>query len=250
MKLVGRLGRSVVILGLVGGLGLMAMAHMAVAEQSGASQETRDVSERESRIRDTLRDEAREWGLEAQEWERYEMLMQGAREIWSPNLDPLTVLGVEARTEEERRRYAELLVEVERQRVERELAFQRAYDEAWQRLYPNELPVDQFMMGDPDQESVGFSQEPGSQAPRLSVHVAAQDCASCDAAIQELLDSGVAMDVFVIDSDGDDGVIRQWARERSIPASRVQTREITLNHGQADASLGVTRDDVPQVFTR
>ncbi|RCV86902.1 TIGR03759 family integrating conjugative element protein [Billgrantia montanilacus] len=219
------------------------------------SQDTSGIEERDSHIRDSLRAEAREWGLDEREWQRYETLMEGSRGIWSPDLDPLTALGIEAETEAERRRYAEMLVEVERARVERELAFQRAYDEAWQRLYPNEMPVEQFLLGDPGQAgqgSVSFLQGAGNPAAssRLSVHVASQACASCDATIRELLDSGVAMDVFVIDSEGDDTVIRQWARDNSIPLSRVQSREITLNHGRTDTSLGVTRDSVPQVFPR
>ncbi len=79
---------------------------------------------------------ATEWGLQPQEWARYRELMDGPLGIYSPNLDPLSALGIEARTDEERRRYAELQVQVEARRVEKLLAYQRAYDEAWQRLNP------------------------------------------------------------------------------------------------------------------
>ncbi len=75
---------------------------------------------------------ATEWGLQPQEWARYRELMDGPLGIYSPNLDPLSALGIEARTDEERRRYAELQVQVEARRVEKLLAYQRAYDEAWQ----------------------------------------------------------------------------------------------------------------------
>ena len=61
---------------------------------------------------------ASEWGLQRQEWERYRELMDGPLGIHSPNLDPLSALGIEARTDEERRRYAELQVQVEARRVE------------------------------------------------------------------------------------------------------------------------------------
>ena len=67
---------------------------------------------------------------------RYRELMEGPLGIHSPNLDPLTALGIEARSDEERRRYAELQVQVEARRVEKLLAYQRAYDDAWQRLHP------------------------------------------------------------------------------------------------------------------
>ncbi len=71
-----------------------------------------------------------------QESARYRELMDGPLGIYSPNLAPLSALGIEARTDEERSRYAELQVQVEARRVEKLLAYQRAYDEAWQRLHP------------------------------------------------------------------------------------------------------------------
>src|SRR3546814_12388825 len=52
--------------------------------------------------------QAREWGLQPEEWARYRQLMQGPLGVYSPQLDPLTALGIEARSEEERRRHAEL----------------------------------------------------------------------------------------------------------------------------------------------
>lgn len=79
---------------------------------------------------------AREWGLTNEEWARYGELMDGPLGIYSPNIDPLSALGIEAPSEQEQRRYAELQVQAEAQRVEKLLAYQRAYDEAWQRLYP------------------------------------------------------------------------------------------------------------------
>src|SRR3546814_15808487 len=61
---------------------------------------------------------ARDWGLGTEEWTRYEELMDGPLGIYSPNLDPLSALGVEARSDEERRRYAELQVHAESRRIE------------------------------------------------------------------------------------------------------------------------------------
>lgn len=69
---------------------------------------------------------ARDWGLRPEEWTRYRQLMQGPLSIYSPKLDPLTALGIEARSDEERRRYAELQVQAEARRVEKMLAYQRA----------------------------------------------------------------------------------------------------------------------------
>jgi len=46
--------------------------------------------------------QAREWGLQPEEWARYRQLMQGPLGVYSPQLDPLTALGIEARSDEER----------------------------------------------------------------------------------------------------------------------------------------------------
>ena len=55
-------------------------------------------------------EQAASWGLTEQEWTRFEQIQAGPRGFWSPNLDPLTALGVEAQTDQERQRYAELQV--------------------------------------------------------------------------------------------------------------------------------------------
>ncbi len=36
---------------------------------------------------------AQEWGLNQQEWTRYQTLMQGPRGVYSPGIDPLTERG-------------------------------------------------------------------------------------------------------------------------------------------------------------
>lgn len=74
---------------------------------------------------------ARDWGLRQEEWTRYRELMAGPLGIYSPNLDPLSALGTEARSDQERQHYAELQVQAEARRVDKLLAYQRAYDEAW-----------------------------------------------------------------------------------------------------------------------
>ena len=67
--------------------------------------------------------QAQDWGLRPDEWTRYRQLMDGPLGVYSPNLDPLTALGIEARNDEERTRYAELQVRAEAWRVEKLLAY-------------------------------------------------------------------------------------------------------------------------------
>ena len=163
---------------------------------------------------------AQQWGLTEQEWTRFKEIQRGPRGYWSPSLDPLTALGVEARDEAERQRYAELQVRLEAARAERELAYQRAYDEAWQRLYPGLLPIQ------------------GAATPlhspvvnRLALFVG-PDCPPCRERARQLQASGSPFDLYLIDSHNDDQLLRDWARQAGIEPARVQRRQITLNHDQ------------------
>lgn len=158
---------------------------------------------------------AQQWGLSQEEWTRYEALKRGERGIWSPSLDPLTTLGVEATTDAERRKYAALLVEKEALRVEKELAFQRAYDEAWKRRFPDLMPVTAATMTD--------------KTARLAVFVR-ENCPPCDARLKSLLDAGNPLDIWLVGSNNDDSRLKRWASAQHIDNTRVQRREITLNH--------------------
>jgi len=184
---------------------------------------------------DSSQDErlAREWGLRSEEWARYRQLMQGPLGIYSPNLDPLSALGMEARSDEERRRYAELQVQAESLRVEKLLAYQRAYDDAWQRLQPGSQRVN---MPDalPSQTGSAIS---GSDRTAVFVR---DNCAPCEQAVQRLQAAGGAFDIYVVGSRGDDARIREWARRSRIDPARVLARTITLNHdGGRWLSLGL-----------
>lgn len=161
---------------------------------------------------------AQHWGLSREEWSRYLQLRQSERGIWSPGLDPLTTLGVEAGTDEERRKYADLLVEKESRRVEKELAFQRAYDAAWKRRYPSLTPV-----------ADTHRQTALSPTSRLAVFVR-ENCPPCDTRLKTLLRSAHPLDIWLIGSQNDDTRLRRWALTQHIDPQRVKSREVTLNH--------------------
>lgn len=138
------------------------------------------------------RKSAQTWGLTDEEWQRYQALMNGRRGVFSPDLDPITALGIEARTAEERRRFAELSVQQDFKRVEAELAFQREVDAAWKRLYPHILPIGAGMGSAPAQ--------PRSHG-RLALFVKA-DCPPCDKTLTKLLASQKPFDIYLVGSEG------------------------------------------------
>lgn len=184
---------------------------------------------------------ARDWGLRPEEWTRYRQLMRGPLGIYSPNLDPLTALGIEARSDEERGRYAELQVQAEARRVEKMLAYQRAYDAAWQRLAPGMLRVSLPGVS-PAASSTSLPQSTG----RTAVFVK-DGCAACDQAVQRLQASGAEFDVYVVGSRADDAHIRDWAQRARIDPAKVRARQITLNHDDGHwLSLGL-QGELPAV---
>jgi len=93
------------------------------------------------------------WDLTNEEMLRAKVLLEGPRKSFSvENLSPIEALGIHARTEAERRKYAEKFVRAFRADVERSLAWNRAFTEAMQRLYPNDPVID-------------YSGVPAAQAP-------------------------------------------------------------------------------------
>ena len=184
----------------------------------------------------SLQYEAQEWGLSAEEYARFEALMKGRRGIQSPGLDPLTTLGIEARSDEERRRLAEKWVQQEFARAEKELAFQREVDAAWKRLYGQVLPVSLGTFG---------RMEQGTAQRRQVLFVQAENCSACDARLATLLAGKQPFDIYVLGTKGDDNRLRAWARQKNIPAERVRKREITLNHdGGLSLQYGLTTTPV------
>ncbi|CAM7016331.1 TIGR03759 family integrating conjugative element protein [Morganella morganii] len=156
---------------------------------------------------------AQEWELTPDEWLRYQQLKNGRRGVLSPGLDPLTMLGTEARSDEERRRLAELWVKQEFQRTEAELAFQREVDNAWRRIFPRLLPVRHNPMA----------------TGRRALFVR-ENCPKCDQRLTQLLATGQPLDIYLVGSGGQDSAVRRWAQKQRIPAAKVASRHITLNH--------------------
>tara|TARA_R100001244_G_scaffold43936_15_gene39445 strand:+ start:1170 stop:1787 length:618 start_codon:yes stop_codon:yes gene_type:complete len=180
--------------------------------------------------------QARDWGLSVEEWTRYRDLMQGPLGVYSPHIDPLTALGIEARSDQERQRYAELQVAAEAQRVEKLLAYQRAYDRAWQRLHAD---MPRVILPD---AGPAFSPMLPAASGRLALFVE-DACPTCDQAALRLQAAGRAFDIYVVDSGADDARIRAWAQRIGIDPAKVRSGQVTLNHDAGRwVSLGLPGD--------
>lgn len=228
---------------LVASLVTAALSRNALAQHTSPTVSSTIAPSRERPATATHSDEqqARDWGLRTDEWARYRELMEGPLGVYSPNLDPLTALGIEARSGEERRRYAELQVKAEARRIEKTLAYQRAYDAAWQRLAPGMQRVNL-----PGANQVGSGASIPQGTDRTAVFVK-DACPACDQAVQRFQASGAEFDVYVVGSRADDARIREWARRTRIDPATVRAGRITLNHdGGRWLSLGL-QGELPAV---
>ena len=190
------------------------------------------------------------WGLSTTEWHRYQSLMEGIRGSISPRtISPIEVLGIHARNDDERRRYAEQWAVMMREDAERILAFQSAYDTAGRLLYPGEQLIELTRLPGRSENDQALT---GTDRVLL---FARPDCAACDALLERLLaklERIAGLDVYLSGvAPGDEQAIRNWATERAIRPEWVRTRKVTLNfEAGALAQLAAGRDELPYLMRR
>jgi integrating conjugative element protein (TIGR03759 family) len=193
---------------------------------------------------------ARLWDLSEMEWHRYKQLMQGIRGSISPStISPIEVLGIHARDEAERQRYAEVWARAMREDVERILMFQRAYDAAGKHLYPNEPLIDVDRLPGKAEETSAL------QSTDRLLFFARTECPACDMLVGKLLhriDEVSGIDIYLLGlAPGDDASVRDWATGHQVDPEWVRSRRLTLNHdGGALASLTGGQGASPYILRR
>lgn len=194
------------------------------------------------------------------DWLRYEMLMRGpAGYTEARNLDPVTVLGVYAGSDEERARWAELAARQEHDRIAAELAFAGAYASAWKRLYPDET----FGAGPLPAAGAPAASSQGADRPlsvRLMLFVDAAAPVKTDflartlAQVQSLAGTApsVGLDLYVVGAK-DDAAARAWADRQRVGKTTVAVTlqaDTTGTLAQASALAGLQLPRLPAWFRR
>lgn len=179
----------------------------------------------------TAAEQAKRWELTVEDWSRYQRLMDGPRGVWSPNLDPVTALGVHAESDAERRRYAEILVRIERERTMHELAFERIVQQVKRELYPNEPLLDPTRLKDLIQAR---TREPPYRAGDRLLLFVNLACHACDRLAEHLAGEvqslpGLQLDVFALGRVREED-IQGWAQRLKLPEALVNQGRLTLNH--------------------
>ena len=218
-------------------------------DQQHSDVQTATLSETDREASERAR--ATEWELDMDEWQRYRALMTGVRGSISPaTLSPIEVLGIHARDEQERQRYAEQWARIMRQDAERILAFQHAYDEAQRRLFPQSQLIDALQVAMRSSKTAANTEAALGKTDRV-LFFTATDCVACDAVLNRLLaklSTFAGIDVYLLDvAVGEEDRIRHWADTRKINRQWVKERRITLNvDGGALDRLVATTDGSSQ----
>ena len=236
-------------------VGLVLAMSVPVYATNLASTPMTETGKRTSRtagsvLSESERTRARTWNLSELEWQRYRQLMQGIRGSISPEtISPIEVLGIHARDEAERQRYADAWAHAMHEDVDRILAFQHAYDAAGKRLYPNEPLIDVDQLPAKEEATSVF------QSIDRLLFFARPACPVCDALMNKLLkriDEVSGIDIYLLGlAPGDDAAVRAWASTQRIDPAWVRSRRVTLNHdaGALD-TLTSEEVEVPYVLRR
>lgn len=205
----------------------------AFANQTGDAQLQGGVVTQNQQSQTDLEQTAKMWGLTTDEYKQYLKEMANTPSgHWWKKIDPPQVLGMNAKTEEERMKFARIDVKLDQERASREIAFQHAYDKAFAEAYPNAKPI-----------NINTSQQAHSDAVQsgdrfyLFTPLNDPEGAMLASKIVRLMsdNSDASLNIFFVGQASFSG-IQHWAKGNNIPKSMRDGDRVTLNHNQQHGS--------------
>lgn len=204
---------------------------------TGLSQNIDDISPDQDihtiQLNPTQIHEAKVWDLTLDEEKRYVLLLQNKSAIYYDGLrqTPLDILGINARTEEERNHFAALSARFEAQKVSKNLAWNQAFYVAYNRLFKN-VPV----VGKTDLSSYSPRQYKPialESDDNLYLFIKPTDATKIILlSLSEAIKSTRNTHLHIMLLNADDIGIQSWATQHQIPKEMVASRQISLNHGE------------------
>ena len=182
------------------------------------------------------------WGLTETEWAEYEKIMQGPRGTWTPNISPVSVLGLNADSELERTRYAKIAARQDWQRLMNERAWHLAYKSAKEEYFGQQISMI-------DVESASI--EHIDSESKLVMFTDDSCIQVCQKTLEQVIQSKARLDVYFIGKIERADII-QWASTHSVPPELVNDAGlITLNidRGLFEA-MSPNNANLPQVYLR
>lgn len=194
--------------------------------------------------------EAQVWGLTEEEEKRYVLLMKNRSAVYYKglNLTPIDILGINARNEVERDRFASLSAHAEAQKVSKNIAWNNAFYKAYNHLFANVPVVGDF---DPTPYSPA-AYKPIILSPGDTLFLFVKPDDAVKTIVLSLIDAvnttpNTRLNLMILKAD--DVAIQLWANEHQLPKELVSTGKITLNHGDLNyASLDLAKSSTPTLL--
>ncbi len=209
-------------------LSFNAIPALADTPQLVQTQQTQDQIVQSLPIQDSLKDQAKMWGLTTKEFKCYLWLMKNtASSHWYKNLDPAEVLALNAKDPNDLMQYAKIQARNMHTRVMRELAFNIIYSKAYKKLYPNEKPI--MTPGSMDLQSSALQ-----SGDRVWLFVGINTPLG-RFAYQHLIKAvqatpNTVLDIYFVGKHVHQKSIETWAANMNIPPNTVN-QQVTLNYG-------------------
>lgn len=208
--------------------GLLLAATMLLSVTAAAQQESIQAQQTtiEFSGKVDLRGNGKEWGLSKSEWKKYKQLMRGEAGLFYAKATPQYVLAVYEEDMVKKREYAKMSLEQSKKRHE-QTAEIFALQEA---ILKQEYGLVRGERGSRKKKAKKNSWWKNLQNKRARIFVTA-DCGECNRLVQKVLKDGeVNIDFYLVGANSNDE-IRAWATKLKMPFEKIQSKAITLNHG-------------------
>ena len=193
----------------------------------------------------------REYGLTEADWQRYQSILTSPQAYWSEDKRPLILLGVTARNEAERSRYAELYVDFEYKAATGLMTFKSAVDIIGKRKHGAEALFGAALTTVTSQAEPMF----GAGDRMMLVLDPKLDCVACTQAIATVQQIGrqnasTGIDLYFVNATRAE--IVAYGTQRLILPEDVSGKRITLNVATPEflAQMQLTPTAVPAAFRR
>ena len=205
--------------------------------QTGLSINENDITPEQDanklKLSETQLHEASVWGLTVDEETRYLQLMQNRSGLYYEGLHqtPLDILGINARTDDERSHFAELAARQEAQKVAKNIAWNNAFYKAYNQLF-KDVPV----VGDFDARLYAPSNyTPITLQPNDNLYWFIKPDHAVKTVLLPLIEAlqttpTATLNLMLLEADNT--AIQQWANLHQIPRELVAQGHITLNQGE------------------
>ncbi len=189
------------------------------------------------------------WSLTFDEEKRYLFLMQNRSGLYygKVTLSPVDILGLNARSDEERQHFAAISAKQESQKIAQNLAWNAAFTKAYRQMTQGTPVIRPFNYA----KFSPYHYQPVQLKQGDVLDLFTDISTPISGAFSDLIEllekhPGVQLNVYFVSGKITDKAIQQWANTQALPANWVKNKRVTLNHGGSEYSaLKVANKRVP-----